>query len=93
MKNRDRLIVAAVLLGWSLTAALGTAKPLWVKKAQDLGFPAENCMYCHTVKTPAKNKVKEQMNDRGKWLVAEKEKRQAKEVDLIWLKEYPGGEK
>jgi len=91
MKNRDRLIVAGALLLWSLAAALGTAKPIWVKKARDLGFPAENCLYCHTVMTPAKDRVQEQLNDRGKWLVAEKERRAAKEVDLIWLKEYESG--
>ena len=32
-------------------------------------------------------------NDRGKWLVAEKAKRNAKEVDPAWLKEYPGDKK
>ncbi len=32
-------------------------------------------------------------NDRGKWLVAEKEKRNAKEVDVNWLKDYPGDKK
>ena len=28
-------------------------------------------------------------NIRGEWLVAEKEKRHAKEVDVNWLKYYP----
>jgi hypothetical protein len=30
------------------------------------------------------------LSDRGKWLVAEKEKRGAKEVDVAWLKDYTG---
>jgi hypothetical protein len=33
------------------------------------------------------------MNDRGKWLMAEKAKRGAKEIDVAWLKEYPGDKK
>jgi hypothetical protein len=33
------------------------------------------------------------LNDRGKWLVAEKEKRGAKEIDVVWLKDYPGDKK
>ena len=32
-------------------------------------------------------------NDRGKWLVAEKTKRNAKEVDGAWLKDYTGDKK
>ena len=27
-------------------------------------------------------------NDAGKWLIAEKDKRKAKEIDLAWLKDY-----
>jgi hypothetical protein len=30
------------------------------------------------------------MNDVGKWLIAEKDKRGAKTVDGAWLKDYPG---
>ena len=35
---------------------------------------------------PTKAKVTH--NDRGKWLVAEKDKRKAKEIDVAWLKDY-----
>ena len=55
------------------------------KKAKAAGFDA-NCLYCHNEKLPTKAKVTH--NDRGKWLVAEKEKRKAKEVDVAWLKDY-----
>jgi hypothetical protein len=30
-------------------------------------------------------------NERGQWLIAEKAKRKAAEVDAAWLKDYPGG--
>lgn len=87
-----------VMLGTAVAvylAAVGweglSAKPLWVKKAKELGYPAENCLYCHAEKLPKKDKAKEQLNDRGKWLLAEMGKQKAKEVDLEWLKNYPGG--
>ncbi len=44
-------------------------------------------MYCHVDKLPKKDA--HDLNDRGKWLVAEKDKRKAKEVDVTWLKDYP----
>lgn len=87
-------------LAWGAAAYLAavglqgvvSAKALWVKKCKDMGLPAENCLYCHTEKLPKKDTFKvEQLNDRGKWLMAEKDKRKAKEIDLAWLKEYPGG--
>lgn len=31
------------------------------------------------------------LNDRGKWLLAEKDKRKSKDVKGEWLKEFPGG--
>ena len=61
------------------------------KKAKEDGFPAVNCQYCHVEKLPKKDAMTH--NDRGKWLVAEKAKRNAKEVDPAWLKEYPGDKK
>ena len=61
------------------------------KKAKELGFPATNCLYCHNEKLPKKDAVSH--NDRGKWLIAEKEKRKAKEVDVSWLKDYPADKK
>ena len=30
-------------------------------------------------------------NERGKWLLEQKAKHGAKEVDPAWLKDYPGG--
>jgi hypothetical protein len=56
------------------------------KKAKAAGFPATNCLYCHGEKVPKKGAVTH--NDRGKFLIAEKEKRKAKAIDMAWLKEY-----
>ena len=44
------------------------------------------CVYCHVEKLPKTGAVTN--NDRGKWLIAEKDKRKAKEIDPVWLKDY-----
>jgi mono/diheme cytochrome c family protein len=70
-------IIAAALL----SSVAMQAKPAWVKKAQDLGFKdIQNCQACHAAKPPA-------LVDLGKWLVAEKTKRNAP-IDLAWIKDY-----
>ena len=37
------------------------------------------------IRLPDRLKIR---RERGKWLLAEKDKRKAKEVDVSWLKEY-----
>ena len=61
------------------------------KQAKTAGAPATNCLYCHNEKLPKKEAITH--NDRGKWLIAEKDKRKAKAVDGAWLKEYPADKK
>jgi len=74
-----------------LVAGPAMADPTMVKKAKDAGFPAQNCQYCHTDKSPKKDTFKpEELNERGKWLHAEKDKRKAAKSDPVWLKEYAG---
>ena len=95
MKSRKTLF-GALAISYAVIIALESpamGKPLFVKQAKELGFPAENCMYCHTVKLPKKEEAHKQFNDRGKWLFSEKERKGAKDVDLNWLKDYPGGPK
>ena len=77
------LLVGVAVLGGS-SAAFATL-PMQ-KKAKEAGFPAENCMYCHVDKMPKKGAAAE--NDRGKFLVDQKTKKKAAEVDVTWLKEY-----
>lgn len=82
------------LLGWSglvLFSGTSSATLKMQKAAKEAGFPVENCLYCHNEKLPKKDAVTN--NDRGKWLIAEKEKRKVKEVDVSWLKDYPGDKK
>jgi mono/diheme cytochrome c family protein len=93
-RSRFDLGLAAVLIlwsGWMLLPGTSSATLEIRKKAKDLGFPVENCQYCHQDKLPKKGASAP--NERGTWLRAEKEKRHAKEVDPAWLKEYPGDKK
>ena len=77
--------------GWIASSGTSSATLPIQKKAKELGFDATNCLYCHNEKLPKKDAVTH--NDRGKWLIAEKEKRKAKEVDPAWLKDYPVAQK
>ncbi len=83
--------ILAFWAGWIAFSGISSATLPIQKKAKELGFDATNCMYCHNEKLPKKGAVSH--NERGKWLLAEKDKRKAKEVDPAWLKDYPGDKK
>ena len=62
------------------------------KKAKAAGFAeSTNCLYCHNEKLPKKGSVTN--NERGKWLVDQKEKKGAKEIDFAWLKDFKPAKK
>jgi hypothetical protein len=86
-------LVAVTLFwaGWMALTATSSATLPMQKKAKELGFAVQDCTFCHGEKLPKKGAMT--LNDRGKWLLAEKGKRGAKEVDVAWLKEYPGDKK
>ena len=93
-KSGWRLGLGGVLLAWSglmFVSEPSTGTMAMQKKAKELGFAAENCMYCHTEKMPKKGAST--YNERGKWLMDQKEKKAAKEVDVAWLKDYPADKK
>jgi hypothetical protein len=46
-------------------------------------FGAKDCTFCHLEKEGG-----EGWNERGKWLVAEKDRRHADAVDVEWLTEF-----
>ena len=90
-RNRGRgagLGVAVMAAGvWLAGTSVATATLPMQTKAKELGFKAvTNCQSCHVEKLPKKGAVTH--NDRGQWLLAEKDKRKAKEVDVAWLKDY-----
>ena len=93
-RPNSRFALTALALfwaGWILVTSTSTATLPVQKKAKELGFAATNCQFCHVEKLPKKGAVSH--NDRGKWLIAEKAKRKAAEVDPAWLKDYPGDKK
>ena len=92
-KSRADLGIAGFFISWCAWMLLSGTSSLPCpsrRKPRRTGFPP-NCQYCHVEKLPKKDAMTH--NDRGKWLVAEKAKRNAKEVDPAWLKEYPGDKK
>jgi hypothetical protein len=87
MKKAGVFAVAAALLAVFVVGAPPAYATLDMqKKAKAAGLPATACDYCHTAKLPKKDA--HELNDRGNWLKAEKEKRGAKDIDVTWLKEY-----
>lgn len=83
--------ILAFWAAWIALAGVSSANLSIQKKAKELGYPATNCQYCHNEKLPKKGAMSH--NERGKWLLAEKTKQGAKEVDPAWLKDYPGDKK
>lgn len=100
---------ATAILGLACVATPALATDPMQKQAKKLGFPVQNCLYCHATphseqvmldrarqyRVPAGNclvchgdDIPGTLNDRGHWLVAEKERRKAKEADMAWLKDY-----
>jgi hypothetical protein len=92
--NRTVLVSMAAVgfIGSMVVAGPAVAGPPMLTKAKEKGYPAKNCQYCHASTVPKKETFKpEDLNERGKWLAAEKEQHKAKEIDVDWLKNYPGG--
>ena len=86
-----RVSYGAALLAAALAVTVGGAGTASAtiqtqKKAKDAGYPATNCLYCHSEKLPKKGAAA--LNERGTFLQAEKEKHKAKDVDVAWLKAY-----
>jgi len=76
----------------AFSAAPAAATPQLFSESKKEGLPAQNCQYCHVSKLPKKDSFKpDDLNDRGKWLMTEKDKQKAKDVKADWLKGFPGG--
>jgi hypothetical protein len=90
-KSGSRLgftFVALVWGGWMAFTGTSNADLEIQKQAKAAGVNVKNCQDCHVDKLPKKDA--HELNDAGKWLVAEKEKRGASKVDGAWMKDYPG---
>lgn len=80
-------ITIALAFAIAIIAALASeslAFPPFVAKSRKFG--AKDCTFCHVEPEGGPP-----WNDRGKWLVAEKERRGAEVVDVEWLADYKPG--
>lgn len=71
----------ALLAGFLVSAISTQAYPPFLRQAAKFG--AKNCTFCHTQPQGG-----EGWNERGQWLIAQKEKRKADAIDVAWLSEY-----
>lgn len=81
--------IAALVFASLLTVPVH-AKLAWNKKAKAHDAGVTGCISCHSQEKPKKG---EPLSERGEWLVQQKEKLGAKQVDLAWLKDYPNNGK
>jgi hypothetical protein len=81
--RRIKIVLSATFLA-SVIAALAVqsiAYPPFLAKAKKFG--AKDCRFCHVNAEGGAP-----FTERGKWLIAEKERRQADAVDPLWLANY-----
>src|SRR5262249_39693464 len=94
MNVRTRLAVGALAASWlAVGAGIGgvRAAAKGMPDAKKAAFPATNCKYCHTEAVPKKDTFKpEDLNERGKFLLADQQKRNLKAPDPAALKSFPG---
>jgi hypothetical protein len=91
-RHRPLLVAAPAALIIYLSTSPVCATPQLSSEATKQGLPVQNCQYCHVSKAPQKGSYKpDDLNDRGKWLMTEKDKQRSNNVNAEWLKQYPGG--
>lgn len=77
-----KLTIATVIIAGVAGSSFSTkAYPPFLRKAQKFG--AKDCKFCHTQPVGGDG-----WNERGQWLIAEKERRKADAIDVEWLAEY-----
>lgn len=83
-----KILAGAVTLAfcWLAGAGIASATLPMQKQAKDAGVEGVACTTCHVDKMPKKGAAA--LNDKGKWLVEQKDAKKAKEVDGAWLKDY-----
>ncbi len=83
---RKSPVFIIVVVAAFLSTLTVEAKLPWVKKAKPLDAGVTACISCHVNVKPKKG---EALNERGQWLIDEKARRTAEQIDLAWLKDFP----
>ena len=83
MNLATRTAVVAVITSFVRVSGVWACSQM-LAEAKKAGMPAKSCQYCHTKAVPA-------LNDRGKFLLEDKQARNLKAVDIDKLKDFPGG--
>ncbi len=82
--------IGGVLLGLAAFGFVATgarADMAIQKQAKEAGVTITGgCKFCHGEALPKKTAYT--LNERGKWLLAEKDKRKAEKIDGAWVKDY-----
>jgi len=87
-------VTVAAVAGVLAVAGIASATPQMLSAAKKAGLPANNCQYCHGEALPKKETFKpDTLNDRGKFLLSDMQKRNLKAPDVQKLKDYAGTEK
>lgn len=87
MKNALLLKFCALGVLAAFVAAPVQAKLAWNKKARAFDPGVIGCTSCHVNEKPKKKG--EPLTERGQWMMDQQAKRQTKDIDLSWLKDYP----
>lgn len=91
--NKSLLKIGAAFTLLAFAAAPVQAKLAWNKKAKKYDAAVTACTACHVDEKPKKDDHGKPYSERGQWMMDQKEKKGAKEIDLSWLKDYPNNGK
>jgi len=91
MRHAHIAVLASLALASLAIPLPAGATPQLFMQAKGAGLPAQNCQYCHATAMPKKEGFKpDDLNERGKWLLSQKDKEHAKEIKVDWLNSHTG---
>ena len=83
-KARALVVMTVVGVAWFALSRPSFPYPSYLPKARKYG--ARDCSFCHADAAGGNS-----WNERGLWLIREKERRRAEDIDADWLAEYKPG--
>ena len=81
-------VITLLISGMNFSPDLRANKELYKEAREKYGSEIKGCKHCHVGALPKEDD--HEFNERGKWLMEQKEKRNADKVDVSWLDEYKG---